>query len=281
MTAARVMPDLPPPWASGFGDDVFGLWAEFVVGGVRQRMRWIEPGTFMMGSPDTEEGRERERPRHAVSISRGFWLADTACTQALWLAVMGGKNPSRFADDPQNPVEQVSWDDVGGDGTKDRGFLGRLRDALPGGEPGLPTEAEWEYACRAGSGEAFAFGKTVTTGQVNYHGNHPYGDAPKGPDRGRTVAVKALPANRWGLYQTHGNVWEWCADAPREYATTAKGDAPVVDPGLGGEAERAALRAVRGGSWFFRGRNARSAYRSALRRVVADDNLGFRLALRS
>ncbi len=280
------LPDLPPPWACAFGDDPYGLWAEFTVGDARQRMRWVEPGTFRMGSPDDEAERaDHEGPQHLVQITRGFWLADTACTQALWLAVMGGKNPSGFADDLLNPVEQVSWDDVvvgTGEQGKGPGFFDRLREWLPGSDPALPTEAQWEYACRAGSGEPFAFGKTVTTDQVNFDGNYPYGAAPKGPYRNHTVSVKALPANRWGLYQMHGNVWEWCADPLRDYAATAAGEKSVVDPGLEGEAEpRSARRAVRGGSWLGVARGARSAYRRAFVRSVRRGDLGFRLALRS
>ena len=122
----------------------------------------------------------------------------------------GGDNPSRFADDAQGPVENVTWDQV-------QVFLQKLSMPLGAGVIAeLPTEAQWEYACRAGREEAFAYGATVTPAQVNYNGNHPYGDAPRGEYRERTLAVKALPANAWGFFQMHGNVWEWCADGLRD-----------------------------------------------------------------
>ena len=271
--AARWPETFPPPFADAWGDDRYGLWAEFVIktahGSATQRMRWIEPGTFLMGSPDDEPERfDNEGPQHRVTLTRGFWLADTACTQGLWQAVTGG-NPSRFKDDPQNPVEQVSWNDV-------QKFLRALEGLLPGIEACLPSEAQWEYACRAGTTTPFSFGTQVTPAQVNYDGNFPYADGKKGEDRGRTVPVKSLPANDWGLYEMHGNVWEWCADDRRTYD-----EAPQQDPE--GPAD-SARRAVRGGSWIYVARDARSAYRNAydpgLAGVIFVDP-GFRLCLRS
>ena len=145
----------------------------------------------------------------------------------------------------------------------------------------LPTEAQWEYACRAGTETAFAFGDTITPQQVNYDGNYPYGNAAKGLYRGCTVPVKALPANRWGLYQMHGNVWEWCDDALRDYAETAVVDGFVLDPAGQRGSGPEALRAMRGGSWCGDGRSARSAYRGASQRGRRARFLGFRFALRS
>jgi formylglycine-generating enzyme len=284
---ARAPWPFPPPWAKAWGDDHYGLWADFALqpGSVVQRMRWIEAGSFDMGSPNEElERLDREGPQHRVSISKGFWLADTACTQALWLAVTG-ENPSRFKDGngggpdhpvERHPVENVSWNMI-------QAFLPKLNAMLPGCFFTLPTEAEWEYACRANSVMPFGFGETITTGQVNYYGNYPYGNGKKGEYRKCTVSVKALAANNWGLYQMHGNVWEWCHDALREYTME-----PVFDPGLtdamnaqeGGELGGAA-RALRGGSWNSRALYARSAYRSAYGPGWHDINTGFRLACRS
>ncbi len=117
---------LPPTCAFAWGDDAYGLWIDVEFGSVVQRFRWIEPGEFRMGSPaDEPERQEREGPRHRVRLTTGFWLADTACTQALWMAVMGGENPSGFQEDPRNPVEKVSWDDVSA-------FLRRVASLAPG-----------------------------------------------------------------------------------------------------------------------------------------------------
>lgn len=258
----------PPAWASAWGDDRYGLWVELEVSQVVQRFRWIEPGSFLMGSPHTEPERSRdEGPQHLVTLTEGFWLADTACTQALWLAVAGGDNPSDFKDDTQCPVEQVSWDDV-----KEH-FLPRLQALLPPGcEATLPTEAQWEYACRAGTTTPFSWGDNIHTGLVNYNGNAPYNGGPKGEFRERTVPVLALPTNDWGLHQMHGNVWEWCLDERRDYAEGA-----VVDPtGAVGDGPRV----LRGSSWIDLAGYARSASRIHYRRVTCIDGFGFRVALK-
>jgi formylglycine-generating enzyme required for sulfatase activity len=146
----------------------------------------------------------------------------------------------------------------------------------PGGRarPTLPTEAEWEYACRAGTGTPFSFGETITPEQVNYDSDCPYAGGEKGLNRGETVPVKSLPPNAWGLYEMHGNVWEWCADGPRPYANQ-----PEQDPT--GPEDKEAHRAFRGGSWFASAGWARSAYRFGLHPGYRNDYLGFRLCLRS
>ena len=272
--AARFPNPFPPPFAGAWGDDAFGLWAEFrfeTPGGesVVQTVRWIEPGTFRMGSPvDEPERSDEEGPQHEVTISRGFWLADTACTQALWQAVMGA-NPSCFKDDPRQPVETVSWHDV-------QEFLRRLQSMLPGCQADLPSEAEWEYACRAGKATPFSFGPQITPQQVNYNGVFPYAGGEPGEFRQKTVAVKSLPANAWGLYEMHGNVCEWCKDGQRTYDKQAQID--PVGPMLPGNEEP---RAVRGGSWGLSAWGTRSAYRNAYQPGFALSYLGFRFCLRS
>lgn len=276
----------PPPWAGSWGDDRFGLWGQFELVAdkqtVRQRMRWIAPGDFLMGSPQSELGRyEGEGPQHRVVISQGFWLADTVCTQVLWQALTG-QNPSRFSESagggPDHPVEGVSWHDV-------QAFLRQLQTLLPSCVVSLPTEAEWEYACRAGSTTPFCFGENINTDQANFDGNYPYADAPKGLYREQTVAVKALPANDWGLYQMHGNVWEWCADTPRKYGANVE-----LDPGLATALaqdqapmadDEEVVRAFRGGGWISNEQNTRSAYRYRFTPDGQDCDVGFRLALRS
>ena len=192
----------PEVWASGWGQERHGLWQSFTVKNVVQRLRWIPPGEFLMGSPTKEPERaasgEYGEIQHPVVLTRGFWLADMACTHALWQAVLD-ENPSAFKG-ADRPVDNVSWNDV------TERFLPALERLVPGLAPALPTEAQWEYACRAGTKTPFWFGETITTDQVNYDGDYPYAEGAKGKFRQETVPVKALPANGWGLYQMHGNV---------------------------------------------------------------------------
>ncbi len=217
-----------------------------------------------MGSPDDEpERRDDEGPQHAVKLSQGYWLFDTACTQALWQAVMG-KNPSRFMGDDRRPVDRVSWNDV-------QGFLTRLNERVPGLDLDLPTEAQWEHACRAGTATPFSFGATITPEQVNYDGNYPYADGAKGLDRKETVPVGSLPPNAWGLYEMHGNLLEWCADGRRDY--TAQ---PETDPR--GPDSAFTLRVLRGGAWDSDARLAHAACRYWNRPGARSDSIGFRCA---
>jgi formylglycine-generating enzyme required for sulfatase activity len=230
--------------------------------GVWQLFRWIPAGRFLMGSPEDEPERFADRElQHEVSLSRGFWLGDTTCTQALWEAVMGD-NPSRFQG-PDRPVETVSWEES-------RAFIQKMNSELPGLALRLPSEAEWEYACRAGSTSAFWFGGNITPEQVNYDGNYPYVRGNKGQFRKETVAVKSLPCNGWGLYEMHGNVWEWCQDWYGAYAAGAVED-PAGSSGGG-------ARVLRGGGWFDFARLTRSAYRGRSGPGDRYDFTGFRLA---
>ncbi|MGF1455329.1 MAG: formylglycine-generating enzyme family protein, partial [Alphaproteobacteria bacterium] len=214
-----------PDWAQRIGRDRFGLWADFFHKDVRQRLRWINPGRFTMGSPNDEPGRfDNEGPRHEVTLTRGYWLFDTPVTQALWESVMG-TNPSRFVSSTR-PVEQVSWMDV-------QDFLRAVNRAVPGLDLGLPTEAQWEYACRAGVAEATYAGAIEILGERNapvldaiawYGGNSGIGfELDNGYDssdwqdkqyehsRAGTHPVARKVPNPWGLYDMLGNVWEWCA----------------------------------------------------------------------
>ncbi|MEF8758730.1 MAG: SUMF1/EgtB/PvdO family nonheme iron enzyme [Candidatus Accumulibacter sp. UW25] len=235
----------------------YGLYLDLELAGVMQRFRWIEPGEFLMGSPEDEPGRlEIEGPQHRVTLTQGFWLADTTCTQALWQALMGN-NPSRFKDDPLKPVGSVSWNEV-------QGFLARLAGQLAGVAVELPTEAEWEYACRAGSDRAYSGSDWITIKQANYEEKN------KG-----TVLVKAYPPNAWGLYEMHGNVYEWCADGLRDYDS-----APQENPR---GSEEGSHRVMRGGAWSDGAGWLRSANRASWQpdfRAGYDDQ-GFRFSLRS
>jgi formylglycine-generating enzyme required for sulfatase activity len=258
-------PFFPACWASEWGEDRQGLFMVLAVKGVSQRFRWINPGSFLMGSPEDEDEAERysNELQHPVTLTQGYWLADTACTQALWMAVMD-KNPSEFQDDSNNPVENVSWDDV-------QTFIEQLNRMFPELKAGLPSEAQWEYACRAGTTTPFSFGANITPEQVNYDGNYPYAGGAKGECREKTVQVKSLPVNPWGLYEMHGNVWEWCADWYGDYNPEA-----AVDP-VG--ADNGSYRVLRGGSWFDLGRSSRSAFRFRYVPALRDGYFGFRLAL--
>ena len=264
MRTYTTYPDtFPASWASGWGDDEYGLWMSFNYKGVSHLFRWCEPGTFLMGSPANEPERYDNETQHPVTLSRGFWIAETPVTQALWEVFMGD-NPSRFKG-AELPVENVSWDDA-------QRFISKLNGMKPELQLCLPTEAQWEYACRAGTSTPFYFGDNITTDQVNYDGNYPYHNGKKGEDRSQTIEVKALPPNRWGLYQMHGNVWEWCQDwYETQYPTQ-----PVTDPQ---GAASGTNRVLRGGSWFSIGRYCRSALRLASDPANRIYYYGFRLAL--
>ena len=265
---ARLVP-LPPvfpfAWAVAYGEDRCGLWQAFEVAGVRQVLRWIPPGRFLMGSPESEAGRWDDERQHPVTLTRGFWLGETACTQALWRAVTGD-SPSGFRDDEEAPVGQVSWDDV-----MER-FLPALNGKVQGLEAALPSEAQWEYACRAGTETPFWFGSQIDSEQVNFYGNRPMPGGRESEFRERTVGVKALPANGWGLYQMHGNVWEWCADWQGPYP-----EGEAIDPVAEAPSSGPAGRVLRGGSWFYGARFCRSANRSALEPSDRNGSIGFRL----
>jgi formylglycine-generating enzyme required for sulfatase activity len=264
-----------------------------VVAMQKLRFRYIAPGIFLMGSPEDEAGRyDREGPQHPVVISHGFWLLDTTCTQSLWQTIMG-ENPSHFngkgrSGGPNHPVENVSWLDV-------QQFLQKLSTVLgdaglallaPGCQITLPTEAEWEFACRAGSTTPWNFGTEINTGLVNYSGEFSWNyDNIVEDYRACTVDVVQFSANFWGLYQMHGNVWQWCADELRGFDETAS-EQPVLDPGLpvtlaplaGGQQKS---RALRGGSWRDAALLARSACRGGFAPVGRYGDLGFRFVMRS
>jgi len=216
-----------------------------------------------MGSPESEPERNDDETLHQVTLTKGFWMGDTACTQALWQTVLGN-NPASFKDNVNNPVETVSWNDA-------QKFLQTLNNMVSGSNARFPTEAEWEYACRAGTNTPFSFGDTITSEQVNYDGNYPYANGKKGLYRQKTVPVKSLPPNAWGLHEMHGNVWEWCQDwygaYPAESVTNPEGSQAGVE------------RVIRGGSWCNGGRDCRSTFRFWLVPGNCDETLGFRLAL--
>jgi formylglycine-generating enzyme required for sulfatase activity len=204
-----------------------------------------------MGSPEDEEGRyDDEGPRHEVRISRGYWLFDTPSTQALWQAVMG-MNPSEFQG-TERPVERVSWEDC-------QEFIEALNARLPGLGLRLPTEAQWEYACRAGT-ETVRYAENLDA--IAWYAEN---------SGSETHAVGQLQPNAWGLYDMLGNVEEWCYDSHRDYTEETQ-----IDPV--GPVEAGALRVIRGGGWSLPARLVRAACRSWYPPGDALGPLGFRCA---
>ena len=233
----------------------------FTVPGLSLEMLWCAPGTFEMGS---SFGSSDETP-HTVTLTEGYWLGTSEVTQAQWQKVMGS-NPSRFKG-ADRPVERVSWTDVTAF-CDELTELERRAERLPAGLAyQLPTEAQWEYACRAGTRTAFSFGASLTTGQANVSGGSE-----------ETTDVGKYPANAWGFHDMHGNVWEWCADwygdYPRLEWDRALPARDPVGPAVGSN------RVKRGGSWNFTAFNARSPDRNWSAPAIRYFNLGFRLSLR-
>jgi formylglycine-generating enzyme required for sulfatase activity len=264
-------------------------------------MLWIPPGRFWMGSPPEEPDRfDAEGPQRLVQL-QGFFLGQTPVTQAQWRAVAQWQptdgerwgqelqaNPSRFqakdADDEQResfgafrllegetstdqrPVEQVSWHDA-------MEFCNRLSQRF-GRRYTLPSEAQWEYACRAGTTTPLHFGDTIMPKLANYNASVSYGDGPTGEYRRQTTAVASFPANDWGLYDMHGNVWEWCADHWHDsYERASENDRPRIDE----TADKNRSRLLRGGSWNNYPRNCRSANRSG---DLLPDDCGYLVGFR-
>ncbi|MEC4812820.1 MAG: formylglycine-generating enzyme family protein [Scytonema sp. PMC 1069.18] len=236
--------------------------------GITIDMVEIPSGQFLMGSPPGEEGRyDSESPQHTVTIQT-FFMGRFAVTQEQYQAVMGN-NPSYFKGE-KRPVENVSWNDAVkfcDTLNKRTGKSYRYR---------LPSEAEWECACRAGTTTPFHYGETVITGLVNYYGDYTYASAPKGEYRQQTLDVGTFPPNAFGLYEMHGNVWEWCLDTWHENYNGAPTSGRVW------ESDNNQFRILRGGSWVTHPKDCRSAYRGYYDRNTRDyryDNISFRMVV--
>ena len=231
--------------------------------GVEIELVKIPPGTFLMGSPEGEPGRySDEGPQHKVTISHEFWLAKTACTQDLWQAVMG-YNPSENKG-ANLPVESVSWHAC-------QEFCERLNKLFPHLDVRLPTEAEWEYACRAGTNSVFNDGSACTSIEDLEMTMNSLGWFVGNADR-KTHPVGLKAPNAWGLHDMHGNVWEWCLDGLRDYTEDAQAD-PV------GPSEHFGRRAFRGGCAWNDARDCRCAFRNVFDPGVRSRSLGFRFIM--
>ncbi len=236
-----------------------------ITNSIGMKLLLIPKGTFMMGSPETEKGRQENETQHEVTISKDYYLGVHEVTQAQYETVMG-KNPSHFQgaivgnENADLPVENVSWDDA-------VEFCKKLSDLPEEKKAGrvyrLATEAEWEYACRAGSKTAYLFddeeGLLPEYGWFNRNSSN------------RTHTVGLLEPNAWGLYDMHGNVWEWCSDRHGEYPKGAVRN--PTGPKVGSD------RVCRGGSWDFEAANCRSAFRNWNYPSLRLDYYGLRVAL--
>lgn len=225
--------------------------------GVKMHFKRLETGKFQMGSPPTEEGRANDEARHETTIAKSFLMGVNLVTQAQYQQVMGSR-PSVFSSrggrrvavagikTDDLPVENVTWDDAT-DFARAVSLLPAIRER--GWIVELPIEAEWEYACRAGTGTAFAFGNALSSMQANFNGNQPYGAAAKGPSLGRPSAVGSFAPNAWGIFDMHGNVLQWTSDAyDRNYQVS-------INPAGNRD------RVVRGGAFFMSARDTRCAKR--------------------
>ena len=249
----------PAPVQTTSGEPKAGDRKVETVNGVEFAFRWCPSGTFKMGSPTNEEGRYDDKEKqHEVTRTKGFWMMETEVTQKQWKAVMG-YNPSRFKGDDL-PVEMVSWEDC-------QEFCNKC--AQHGLPVQLPTEAQWEYACRAGSTTAYFWGNALNGDKANCDGNYPCGTTIKGKYVRKPTSVRSYQPNAWGLYDMHGNVWEWCADYWKEEYPSGN----VIDPT---GPSNGSYRVVRGGGWNSYAGSSQSASRHFSKPGYRNLNLGFR-----
>jgi formylglycine-generating enzyme required for sulfatase activity len=245
-----------------------------ITNSIQMTLTLIPAGTFQMGSPASEAERSSdEGPQHEITITRPYYMAIYPVTQRHYELVMG-QNPSYLNDwkggGPDFPVESISWDEA-------VAFCRKLSE-LPGEKAAgrvyrLPTEAEWEYACRGGLPLPFTSGVSLSSREANFNGNYPYGGAERGPYLERTTKVGSYPPNPFGLYDMHGNVWEWCADF---YERTYYRNSPRYDPP---GPSHGSLRVVRGGSCYNIGRFCRAAYRFGVSPANRDIDVGMRVIM--
>ena len=256
-------------WAS---NPAPGTRATLEIAGVEFPFRYCPPGTFTMGSPRTEDGREDEgvESQHEVTLTRGFWTLETPVTQGMWKAITG-TNPSRFRLGDDYPAETVSWFAA-------QDFLEALNAANvapPEFEFRLPWEAEWERACRAGTTTAFYWGDAFDVGRANCNGTRYFDAGAEGVFLERTTPVRNYPPNPWGLFDMCGNVCKWLGDWNKTWRDKS-GVAPKTNP-TGPKSGK--YRALRGGAWSLAARCGRSAARSCQLPTVRLSRIGVRVVL--
>jgi formylglycine-generating enzyme required for sulfatase activity len=247
-----------------------------IVNSIGMKLVLIPAGKFMMGSPAAEAERDPDELQHEVTITRPFYMGAYEVTQREFEKV-GAKNMSFFKGGPDTPVDQVSWHNA-------VNFCQKL-SALPeekkaGRVYRLPTEAEWEYACRAGTTTPFAFGNALSSKEANFDGAYPYGGAPKGPNLLKPVKVGSYAPNAWGLYDMHGNVMEWCSDwyDPDYYKNSPAKDPRGPDKGVQETSfGKDFYHVVRGGCWLDEASGCRSAYRFRLQSTEPYRLVGLRV----
>ncbi len=258
-------PSIPPPSsASSLNDHGLNKALEIALTPkVKLTLQSIPAGTFTIGSPETEDGRSDDEKPARITLTKDFWLARAEFTQAQWLTVME-ENPSNFKGDDL-PVDSVSWEDA----QKCLTALNQKSPLPAGWMWALPSEAQWEYACRAGTTTTFSTGDTLTSTAANFNGEYPYGTDAKGPYLEKTAAPGRYPANAWGLVDMHGNVSEWCQDAWDGGPYT-----PATDPLISG----GPYRVARGGSWLDAAKSCRSAFHVRYTADHRNYDTGFRVA---
>lgn len=223
---------------------------------------YVPAGRYRIGSPPDEPGHESQESLHDVELGRGFWIARHEVTQAQWAAVMPPPRRGFARPDAEAPVENVDWYEA----TRLAELLSR---SAAGERFRLPTEAEWEVACRAGTSTAYSTGDWLGSDQANYDGRYPLPGQPRGEFRDRTLAPGSFPPNAWGLHDLHGNVWEWTLDDHCPYPAGVARD-PLGRCATG-------LKVIRGGSYLFNADSARCAVRYTHAPRDFGPSLGFRL----
>ncbi len=274
-------PQTPTSSGDWFGPHAAGTAKSLTIQGLEYRFHYCPAGSFTMGNPTSENYRDDNETQHRVELTNGFWMLETEVTQAMWKSLMGS-NPSYFSssgggsskvsgmDTSNFPVENVSWTDC-------QDFIEKLNSggyAPSGFQFRLPSEAQWEYACRAGTTTAYFWGSSLNGDKANCDGNYPYGTSTKGRYLVRTTEVGSYDPNRWGLRDMHGNVLEWCEDLydAKYYEESNNVQNPI-------NVTQGSDRVLRGGGWSSIAEYCRSANRSAFDPTYRFSYFGFRLAL--